>query len=208
MWYWRDQQFKDLTEIAGAARAAGWSLYADYCTQRERGLRHEALALLQTMISSLNSAPLPERIRFASWVMNAVDEAENLTLALPEFLWRDLVKPTLLLWIEAEPTNSEPHRWLGELDHLRRAIELDPKDEIARYKLVKRMLARVAMNTHELPIGYLDSPEDDSKSLVEAEHLLSALPAPAQQHFSEQIKEQRTLIQTYLDQQNARSPRF
>ena len=56
---------------------------------------------------------------------------------------------------EVEPGCSEPHRWLGGYEHLKRAIELAPDNELARRKLVVLILGRVGFASYELPVGYL-----------------------------------------------------
>jgi hypothetical protein len=77
---------------------------------------------------------------------------------VPHPLHVRVVEPTLLEWTEVEPGCSEPHRWLGGYEHLKRAIELAPDDELARRKLVVLILGRVGFASYELPVGYLAPP--------------------------------------------------
>jgi hypothetical protein len=79
-----------------------------------------------------------------------------------------VVEPTLLEWTEVEPGCSEPHRWLGGYEHLKRAIELAPDDELARRKLVVLILGRVGFASYELPVGYLGAAHEDLVALSEA----------------------------------------
>jgi hypothetical protein len=88
---------------------------------------------------------------------------------------------------------------LGGYDHLKRAIELQPGDELARRKLVVSILGRVSSATHELPTGYLGVALEDLAILSEAEGLSAGLSSGEErQKLAAEIVEQRALIQEYL----------
>lgn len=95
--------------------------------------------------------------------------------------------------------SSEPHRWLGGYEHLKRAIELDPSDEIARRRFIGCVLGRVDYATHELPHGYLGEPIADLAVPAEAEVALCGLSSEDDHsRAAAEIAEQRRLIEDYL----------
>ncbi len=124
-------------------------------------------------------------------------------MVVPHPMQIRIVEPTLLEWTVVEPESPEPHRWIGGLEHLERAIELNPKDELARRKLVVRLLSSVG--THELPRAYLGSPEHDLKALDAAdEHLRYLSDESDRNSLAAQVAEERKTIKDYLRGDNLR----
>lgn len=120
-------------------------------------------------------------------------------MLVPHPLHVRVVEPTLPEWTEVEPGCSEPHRWLGGYEHLKRAIELAPDDEPARRKLVVLILGRVGFASYELPVGYLGAAHEDLAALSEAEVLLQGLSSDDdRRQLAAEIAEERRLIQEYL----------
>lgn len=182
-----------------------WAGYAEYCKLLERGLRKKALAELNRFISSQKEESFEERKRFASWLCTHVSEERWMNQLLPHPLWKEYVELTLNEWIQVEPTDSEPYRWLGGYDNLKRAVELNPQDEIARASLIRCILGHVGYATHELPSGYLGIPEDDRNLLIQAEELLGGISNPERRKkFSDAIHEERSEVERYLTAQQQR----
>lgn len=120
-------------------------------------------------------------------------------MLIPHPLNIRVVEPTLLEWALVEPECSEPHLWLGGYEHLKRAVELAPDDELAKKKLIVLILGRVGFATHELPIGYLGVANEDFAALREAEMLLEGLSNNGDRvQLAADIAEERRLIQEYL----------
>lgn len=120
-------------------------------------------------------------------------------MLVPHPLHVRVVEPTLLEWTEVEPGCSEPHRWLGGYEHLKRAIELAPDDELARRKLVVLILGRVGFASYELPVGYLGAAHEDLATLSEVEVLLQGLLSDDdRRQLPAEIAEERKLLQEYL----------
>lgn len=200
MHFWRKHYFQTLKDVAAeASKSAEWADYAVFCLEYERGLRRTAFATLERFMASLEHAPFPERRRFVSWLMQTVDGREGQHMLVPHPLRLRVIEPTLLEWTEVEPGCSEPYRWLGGYEHLKRAVELQPEDELARRKLIASILGRVGFVTHELPVGYIGTPHDDLAALREAEALLQELSGDEERRqFAAQIAEERALIGKYL----------
>jgi hypothetical protein len=201
MHHWREDYFQTLKDVAAEARTfPEWADYADFCAEYEKGLRRRALAVLERFIASLESAPFAERRRFVSWILNRAEGREGRDMLIPHPLHRRVVEPTLLEWTQVEPQCAEPHRWLGDYEHLKLAIELDPEDQQARKKLVVHILSRVG--TYELPDRYIGSPDVDLALLDEADTLLQGLRSDEERRrLCALILEERALIREYLDGQ-------
>jgi len=198
--FWRDDYFQTLRDVATEASASPeWADYAAFCTEYERGLRPQAFAILDRFIASMEYLSFAERRRFVSWLLNRADGHGGRHMLVPHPLQQRIVEPTLKEWIGVEPAASEPHRWLGGYEHLKRAIELDPHDELARRKFVAHILSRVGLSTHELPAGYLGTPQEDLVLLDQAEAALPGLSSgDDRKQFADSISDQRALIEEYL----------
>ena len=200
MYFWRDKYFETLKEIANEAeRTPEWRDYAAYCAEYERGLRRQAFSVLERFIVAMVEAPFQERRRFVSWLLHLAEGREGHHMLVPHPLYKRLVEPTLNEWTVIEPTCSEPHRWLGGYEHLKRALELDPTDQLARANFIRWIIGRVQFSTHELPAGFLGVPGDDLKSLDEAQAALAELADKSLvTRFASEIIEERELITEYL----------
>ncbi len=201
MHYWRQRYFEALKRAAADAlrESVRWQGYADFCLEYERGLRSQAFLRLEQFISQMKLEPFLERRRFVSWLLKTSYRQEGRHMLLPYPLTSGLVEPTLLEWTMVEPSDPEPHRWIGGIEHLEQAIELDPADFIALKELVIVLLSRVSYSTHELPAGYLGSPQEDLAVLDKAEALLPRLPNENDRaaYFAD-IAEERHAIHEYL----------
>jgi hypothetical protein len=183
----------------------GWEGYARFCGDLQRGLRKQAFEALEGFIAKLELAPLIERCQFVHWLLSEIDQAGSNTLLAPHPLKVRIVDPTLLEWVTTAPNSSEPHRWIGGHDHLKRAIEIDPDDQIARKQLVVSILDGVAYATHEMPRGYLGSPQDDWQALAEAELLLAGLTnEEIRRDLLSEVAEQRLLVEAAWEQAKRR----
>jgi hypothetical protein len=174
MHFWREKYFQTLKDVAAEARAIpAWADYAAFCEEYERGLRQEAFNILKRFTSSMERAPFVERRRFVSWLSQQADRREGRHMIIPHQLYVRLVEPTLLEWTAVEPVCCEPHLWLGGLDHLKRAFELEPDNQLARRKLLLLRWGQVDFKAYEL--GYLKNFDQDIAILSEAEELLRGL---------------------------------
>ena len=200
VYYWRKPYFRTLKDVAAEAGAfPEWAEYAAFCTKYELGLRKQAFAALDRFVSVLERAPFAERRRFVSWLLPRADGREGQHMLISHPLHLRVVEPTLLGWTLVEPECSEPHRWLGGYEHLKRAIELEPADEIARRKLIVSILSRVGFSIHELPNGYLGKAREDLAALREAEALLEGLSSEEdRRELAVDIMEEKSLVEEYL----------
>jgi hypothetical protein len=205
MHYWREGYFETLRKAAADAvrESASWQDYADFCLEYERGLRSQAFLILERFISRMELEHFMERRHFVSWLMKTSYRQDGRHMLLPYPLSRRIVEPTLLEWTVVEPSDSEPHRWIGGLEHLEQAIELDPGDSIALRELVILLLSQVSYETQELPFGYLGSTSEGLAALSRAEALLPRLANEEDRAaYAADIADGRYAIQEYLLKRN------
>lgn len=77
------------------------------------------------------------------------------------------MKATLEHWCEKENQDSRPFRWYGKYykseDNLLKALELNPRDDIARQTLLNWWTYNIYYSIHHLPEGYIGDSYDDSE---------------------------------------------
>lgn len=200
MYFWRDKNFHSLTEAASfSSDIPDWKDYSEYCKLLERGLRKDAFSHLSTFIDSAIGWDFSQKRQFASWLFHFAYTNPDCFQLMPQPLSKRLLEPTLTEWTEREPGCAEPHRWLGTRKHLRQAIELDSKDEIARQLLIENLFHGVHYATHELPYGYIGNPQEDFLNLDEIESLLLGITdSKSYQLCTDAMSKYRTIINDYL----------
>ncbi len=198
MHFWRKESFSTLKDVAAKARAVRlWSDYADFCVDYERGLRNDAFAILERFISSMERAPFTDRRRFVSWLSWQADGRKGREMLIPQPLQIRLVEPTLVEWTAVEPNCSEPHLWLGGYDHVKRAFELEPDNQLARRKLIVLIWGRVDFESYDW--GHLGNADADLATLREVEQLLKGLSNEEDRlNLAADLAEDRRLIEEHL----------
>jgi hypothetical protein len=157
-----------------------WEQYYQYCVLAESGKREEAFANLEKFIERALTWDLNAKILFIDFVLQSQHQEElNYNKGLskqrglgsrytPTPLIEKFITPTLGEWIANFPSDPRPWRWQGTADAIAKAIELDPKEQIARYKYVELIIRCVETSTHELPSGYLGNSVEDLKDVRQA----------------------------------------
>ena len=149
--YWRKESFESLKKVIELSREnSEWELYTKYCETIEKGLRKQALKILSEFIEQLKGKSLEDRIQFTNWIEERRMKSNEVVVLIPSPLQKNLIEPTLNEWKDKEPNNPIPYRWINSKESLLRAIELDDKEEIARFRLFKKIISWIENNQHEL----------------------------------------------------------
>src|SRR5437764_7410788 len=208
MHYWRDNNFKALAAIS---ELIGDDLdlkhFSNYLRLRERGLRKEAFLQLEQFSAQTRHWGDEKRRQFVHWVMSMKREWSGAYDLLPTPLWKRLIGPILDKWIQDEPENPVPLRWRGRLEDLRRAIEIEPTEQIARELLVSHLLHQVDYSIHELPngFGYLGNETEDLEKLKEVETLAVALPSDLRERLFSEVALLREIVEGYISYKHSAS---
>lgn len=200
MHFWRREYFQTLKDVAAeASRSPDWADYATFCVEYESGFRKKAFATLDGFISKYERAPFLERRRFVRWLLTQAEGREGRHMLLPHPLNIRLVEPTLLEWTFVEPDCSEPHKWLGGLEHLREALALNPNDDLARQKLIVSILGQVSFAAYDLPLNYIGDFREDLAAFSEAEQLIPKLQnEQLRNSFASELKIDRERILEFI----------
>jgi hypothetical protein len=215
MQYWRDDNFKGLADVA-AALAADPDLadYAAYLDLREKGLRKPALQRLEQFIDAALNRPVDRRTDFVDRLMRLNHARPEIIDLIPVPLRDGLILPTLDEWARRDPADPAPFRWRGRfrfhdeaLPDFRQAIALDPAEQIARTLLIHAVIESVDYSVHELPHGYLGSPQDDLLLLDEALAAARALAPSLEPHpFANRLNGLRETVRAYADYRAGADP--
>jgi hypothetical protein len=215
MWYPRQDSSAGLSTAAREAESLeGLSGFADYCRLREKGVRREAFAALRRFLDEARGWPWDKRTRFVDWVLTFMHEHPSAHELNSEPLMTGLVLPTLDEWCAREPGNPAPWRWRGSLvfdeDHqdLRRAIELDPREQLAREQLIGRRLTLIDGYMEGLSQVPVDLAEKALATLSEIERLVEELEPSrgGRAGYAREVHDYREVLQSYLDFKRSGSP--
>jgi hypothetical protein len=184
VYYWNKANFEGLVQVADALAEDPQLLpLAEYCRQREHGLRRKAFETLELFIASTKAWEL-------AYVRDACQRILEIHARTPEahqFLAQPLLTrfifPVLDAWVADEPSGQTALRWLGILrrdrDLLEKALVLSPEDAPARRCLVGGHLSHVDYATHHLVEGVLLGDLDSTKqALADARAVAEAAPDP------------------------------
>jgi PAS domain-containing protein len=166
--------------------------WIDYIATERIRLRQESLGALDRFIDALLRLP-PEV--WHPWVRQLarriVDEGEDIPVRMP--LFRTVIFPALLadmqnsapdaarllagfgqfLYKSPSCTDQLPQNRRSAFDLLQQAVQDDPKDSLAKKRLLSLMRSRFDYVLHELPAGVLYG--DDGATIKECDQLLVEL---------------------------------
>ncbi|MFV0538090.1 MAG: hypothetical protein ACK5M3_12070 [Dysgonomonas sp.] len=143
-----------------------WAEYANYCSDREKGLRKTAFKHFDTFIKDAQKWELAQRIEFVSYIFPYFETVKDADYGgFPQPLSEKIIKPTLEEWCTLENKDNRPFRWYGKYyrseDHLFKALELNPLDDIARCTIISWWSYQIYYSVHHLPDYYIGDPYND-----------------------------------------------
>ena len=168
MLYWRRDSFEKLASLQERlAEHSELAQFIGYLNDLERGLRRQALEHIEPLIACLHALDIQRQRELASILCRETEVSPGHKL-IPHPLQTKFIDPVIRDWIESDPHAAEPRRWTGDLEDLKRSVELDPSCDHTRWRLIMCILGHVGFSTHELPQGYLGDVETDEDLLIRA----------------------------------------
>lgn len=207
--FWNQDNFEFLEQMAQKfSFDPAFQWFVEYCTLKAQGLRKPAMAKATAFAKSSSQKPLLDRIRIIEPLILSQYQHPNIHWLLPHPIHHWLIQPTLKQWQAAYPTQSAPWRWYGyfyrDRAFLRKALECDPSDEIARYYLIEFLLGGVDYAFHHLPDFLVNEGGDEEeirRNLIEIQDLLKDLPSSSgKREFLEiDFLENQVLLEAWLE---------
>ena len=124
--------------------------YLEYLRQREKGVRQKSQIALVEFFEIFRSRDTTQRRNFIDFVCTLSFKTKEYSMFLPENMYQHIFLPELSDWIADEPTNPIPFKWTNDFENNRKAIELDPNDQIGLERFAQLMIGKISMNQHEL----------------------------------------------------------
>lgn len=199
MWYWREENFRGLSEIVSRlSNEPDLKGFRDYLSFREEGLRRKAFAALAEFLAMTQSWTVPQRRDFVRWIIETHRQNPRVFDLLPRPLRESLVDPTISQWQSEMPTDPIPFRLCDDYQSLRTAILLDPSHQDTVLRMIMHLWGGVAMACHELPTGVLGTPTEVLADVDEIEGLIVLVDdAGTRDVFSQKVRTARQVVKNY-----------
>lgn len=186
-----------------ASQNESWVEYAQYCFDREKGLRKEAFAHLNKFLNLSQSWKTEQKIAFIQFLLPLSEMVQEADYGpMPQPLSEKLIKPTLREWCSLETNNSDPFRWYGRffrsVEHIDRALEINPQDDKARQILLEWGMYQLYFSVHHLPESYIGNLAEDLELIEEIrKHIDQLTESKLQEFWLKELEEYAILIHNY-----------
>lgn len=180
MHYWNRDNFEGLQSIGEKySPISGYELFGKYCLQKEQGLKKQAVTAIKEFVASTSSKPIEiqreiseELASLAYWNGHI---HQLLSHPLVEFL-----QSVFQQWTYDEVENPVPYKWLGyvagDLASYKKALLLNPNDEICISRIAMAHLYEIDYQTHHLSESqFLGDFKEAEDALDKAQALVSRL---------------------------------
>lgn len=209
-----DQNIALLTVGNSALKNPLWTDFAQYCIDREKGLRRGAFKNLDNFLKSTESWTHNTKVDFLKFLFPYFENVRDADYAaFPQPLSEKLLKPTLTVWGELETNDNNPFRWFGiyykSETHLFKALEIEPKDDKARRTLIDWWSYNIYFSVHHLPNGYIGEPKTDIELGEKIKRQIDLLTdINLKTDLTNELEEDLELVRNYIEWTNSRSSDF
>ncbi len=201
----KDQNIALMTIANAASVNSEWKYYADYCFDREKGLRKQAFKKLDKFIKSTQEWTIDQKIEFVKFLFPLFENIQEAGYGpFPQPLSDRLIKPTLENWCEIEIIDNRPFLWFGKYyrseEHLFKSIELNPKDDLARETILNWWTFNIYYSIHHLPEEYIGNATDDLKLAKKIKEQISKLiDTNRKEHWTKVLNEDLEIVENYVE---------
>lgn len=200
-----EQNLALITVGTEAAKNPAWAHYANYCFEREKGRRKTALLEMDKFLTAAEKWVLEEKINFLHFIFPFFEQIPDASYGpFPQPLSKQLVEPALISWCDTNPADSRPFRWYGRyyksVEHLEKAITLNPADDHARSYLIEEWMTLIDFSLHHFPECFIGNPADSVAQGERVQLQIEQLISPAlKKSWTEKLAYSLHLIQTYIN---------
>jgi hypothetical protein len=183
MFYWNDSNFEGLAEIgAKLATEPDYEKFAEYCLNKEKGLRKQANQAASEFVRRLRSLALPSRQNIAVRLARLQVDFPHVHQLLPHPIMSEVVQ-SLSDLCRDEPLNVTCRVLLGmltnDLEHFRSAMLLDPNEQTSIRRLAQSHLDHIEFQTHHLSESrFIGTIEEAKYAIAQAQSLLQRISNP------------------------------
>ncbi len=178
--YWNQQNFEGLKSIGEKySSVSDFELFGKYCLLREKGLKKQSVVAINEFVSLIGKQSTKKQREIAT-ELSALSFWNRDIHQLVSHPLKVFLKDVLEKWTEEDITDAVPYRWLGyisgDLSQYKKALEIDPTDEICITRLAQSLLDDVDYQTHHLSESKLLGEFSDAmKAVSDAETLINLL---------------------------------
>ncbi len=183
-----------------------WTEYAQYCFDREKGLRRDAFTHLNKFLDFADDWTFEEKVEFVRFLFPYCENVTNADYGpLPHPLMERLIKPVLEEWCIKEAGDSTPFRWYGKYCHggrgyIDKALTINPVDYVAREILTEWSIDGLFYSVHHLPDIYIGDYKEDLLLIKEVEaHIQLLADSQRQEYWTKRLESVAELISNYAD---------
>ncbi len=199
---------------AEARKHPGWEQYADYCKLRIQGNRADSTEVLKQFVQSSAAWNSSEKQEFIVWLLEHLQDYP-ITSQCPAFdepIKTDLIHPFLKNWSKAYNNDARPFRWLGmffddesTIDYLKKAIEVDSKEQLARGVLLGKYFDRLWSSTQYVDDGrYVGNAKEDLRLVETSYDLLTQVDDEAtRKYWTLLLNDKKSKIEQWLSSTEA-----
>ena len=202
---YEDQNKALLTVGNSAMKNADWTYYANYCFDREKGLRKEAFRHLDKFLKSTENWTTEKKIAFVKFLFPFFETVSHADYGpFPQPLSEKLVKPTLIKWCANEMHDGSPFRWYGKYYrsevHLFKALEINPLDDLARQTILTWWTDRIYFSVHHLPDFFIGDPFEYLKLGEKIKAQIRQLTNPElSNYWTKALEAYLELVENYIE---------
>jgi hypothetical protein len=128
--------------------------YLSYLNFIKKGLKSQAKNSLDSFLLDYQNQKISIRRNFLDKIAQIAFNTKDYSNYLPQNFYKNVFETEIANWIKEEPTNVKALRWSPDINLNKRALELDPNDQLTLEIYGNKILNRIKMNQHELDAGF------------------------------------------------------
>lgn len=178
-------------------------LLSHFVSFKEKGLHKEAKNCLKLFIEQIKLNTDAKKRKLIQLLCN--NHSGNKFVSYP--LLQEIIKPTLQNWINEEPNNAEPLKYLAsfniggdKLSYLQKSLALNPNDDSVLCDIINLEADLLYQNTHYLDESrYLGDPHEDLKLCSKLLDKIKLIKSQDKiKYWEEELKTLQSMIQDWI----------